>query len=162
MRGVVEELAGRAEGGVRGEGGEGEAEDGGRGLGVQGVFEVALVEDVALRGLDEEEDAGRVAEGGGAVGGVGGGEAGREGGGAGVWGEVEGGEGGGVVQEGVFCGGEVSSRGLVRVGLDRGRGGAGIYLCRAEVWEERPPKEEAMVLNSTCLIWSPSSSWWTM
>lgn len=123
MRGVVEELAGGAEGGVRGEGGEGEAEDGGRGLRVQGVFEVALVEDVAFGGLDEEEDAGGVGEGGGAVGGVGGGEAGGEGGGAGVRGEGEGWEGEGVVEEGVFCGGEVSMGGLVLVGQGRGGGG---------------------------------------
>ena len=26
------------------------------------------------------------------------------------------------------------------------------YPCSFEVWEERPPKEEAMVLNSTCLM----------
>jgi hypothetical protein len=58
--------------------GEGEAEDGdgfavrGGGL-LEGVFEMALVEDVALAVLDEEEDAGWVVEGGFAVGVEGGG-----------------------------------------------------------------------------------------
>ena len=32
------------------------------------------------------------------------------------------------------------------------RGGGKTYLCNRETWEDRPPKEEAMVLNSTCLI----------
>lgn len=37
-----------------------------------------------------------------------------------------------------------------------------LYLCSEDVWDERPPKEDAMVLNSTCLICNPSLSWWTM
>jgi hypothetical protein len=28
----------------------------------------------------------------------------------------------------------------------------GTYLCKVEVWEDSPPKEEAIVLNSTCFI----------
>lgn len=30
--------------------------------------------------------------------------------------------------------------------------GIEVYLWRRETWEERPPNEDAMVLNSTCLI----------
>lgn len=67
---VVEELAarrGRGDGGVGEYLREGEAEDG-DGVGLEGVFEVALVEDVALAVLDQEDDAGGVAEVGFAVG----------------------------------------------------------------------------------------------
>lgn len=27
----------------------------------------------------------------------------------------------------------------------------GTYLCNFDVWDDKPPKEDAMVLNSTCL-----------
>jgi hypothetical protein len=77
---VVEELAARGGGGNGGVGEdlrEGEAEDG-DGVDLEGVFEVALVEDVALAVLNEEEDAGRVAKGGFAISMEGGTEAGRE------------------------------------------------------------------------------------
>ena len=30
--------------------------------------------------------------------------------------------------------------------------GEGTYLCNKETWVDRPPNEEAIVLNSTCLI----------
>jgi hypothetical protein len=55
--------------------GEGKAEDSGAAAG-DGVFEVALVKDVALAVLDEEDNAGWVAAGGRAVGVIGGFEAG--------------------------------------------------------------------------------------
>jgi hypothetical protein len=50
--------------------GEGQAEDRDRVRvgGLQGVFEVALIKNVALTVLDQEEDAGWVAESGFAVG----------------------------------------------------------------------------------------------
>lgn len=93
MREVVEQLAargGRVDGGVGEDLREGEAEDGDR-VGLEGVFEVALVEDVALAVLDKEEDAGGVAESGFAVGVVGSAEASREALGAFVGWELEGG-----------------------------------------------------------------------
>lgn len=81
VRRVVVEGAGWGVGwGVGGveDGGEGEAEDGDGVRGLQGVLEVALVEDVAFCGLDDEEDAEGEGGGGfrGAVGVVRGGEAG--------------------------------------------------------------------------------------
>jgi hypothetical protein len=91
---VVEELAAR---GVRGEGGVGEdlgerkTEDG-DGLwarGLHGVFEVALVKDVALAVLDQKDDASRMAKGGFAIGVEGGSQAGSEALCAVVGGEVE-------------------------------------------------------------------------
>lgn len=91
---VVEELSargGRGEGGVGEDLGEGEAEDGDGlgGGGLQGVLEVALVEDVALTVLDEEEHAGWVAESGFTVGVKGGCQAGGEAFGAVVGWQVE-------------------------------------------------------------------------
>ncbi len=109
---VVEELAawgGGREGGVGEELGEGEAEDGDglRAGGLNGVFEVALVEDVALAVLDEEDDAGWVAEGGFAVGVESGGQAGGQAVRASVGGKIEGGPRDGFLEERVLGFGEV-------------------------------------------------------
>ncbi len=89
--------------------GEGEAEDGDglRAGGLHGVFEVALVEDVAFAVLDEEDDAGWVAEGGFAVGVEGGGKAGGEAVRASVGGKLEGGPRDGLLEERVLGFGEV-------------------------------------------------------
>ena len=34
--------------------------------------------------------------------------------------------------------------------------GRNTYLCKFEVWVDRPPNDEAIVLNSTCFIVCPS------
>lgn len=59
------------------------------------------------------------------------------------------------MREDVLCGkAEMESRcldcGLVE--MKEKEVGVGVYLWSRETWEERPPNEEAMVLNSTCLI----------
>ena len=54
---AVEQLTSLAQGRVLQDLGEGESEDGDA-FGLKGVFEMALVEDVALTVLNEEEDAG--------------------------------------------------------------------------------------------------------
>ncbi len=122
---------------------------------------MALVEDVALAVLDEEEHAGGVAEGGVAVRVEGGGQASGEAFCAAVGGEFQGGPGDGRLEEGVLCPGEVAG------GVSEKFTWAAVrrrepYLCSEEVRAERPPKEEAMVLNSTCLICRLSPSWWTI
>jgi len=68
---AVEQLAPFAQGCVLQDLGEGKSEDWDA-FGLEGVFEMALVEDVALTVLDEEEDAGWSVLRGGAVGTVGG------------------------------------------------------------------------------------------
>ena len=89
--------------------GEGEAEDrdGLRAGGLHGVFEVALVEDVALAILDEEDDTSWVAEGGCAVGVEGSSQAGGEAVRASVGGEIKGGSRDGLLEERVLGFGEV-------------------------------------------------------
>lgn len=45
---------------------------------------------------------------------------------------------------------------FVQLYCDTVQGRVAADLCSWEVRDERPPKDEAMVLNSTCLIWSPA------
>lgn len=104
VREAVEELSargGRGDGGVGEDLGEGEAEDGDR-VGFQGVFQVALVKDVALAVLDEEDDAGGVSEGGFTVGVEGSSKAGCQAFCALVGGEFEGTLRDWLLQEGIF------------------------------------------------------------
>lgn len=107
---LVEQLAlgGVGDGGVLQELGEGDAEDGDGVGGVvdEGVLEVALVKDVPLTALDDEDDALFVAEFRWAVGVVSGADATGEALDALVLGQVEGPRLDGVIQQRVLCHGK--------------------------------------------------------
>ena len=115
---------------------------------------MTLVKDVSLSALNQEDHASLVSKFGFSIGIVGGAKPGSEALCALVFWEVVLAVRTRALQQRIFRSRQKSK--VVNT-LFRVRGSEEVYLWSDDVRADRPPKDEAMVLNSTCFIWGAFS-----